>query len=207
MLLNILWCTAQPPWQRIIWPKISIVPQTRNSYYSLSKTLNNFFFHLWLIQCLVYQKRNQAPKPSPLKKYLQNCSENLKGNASLCKWEPTDKCHKDGDVICLVRKWKSLYAALFTRTSSVPGTWVMLSHPQPKLSIAVAFWFKIKSFLWFPRPLSLPMSFALLPRHVFTFTVSTHTYSTSANPSTTLQHIIHFLLCLKHSSVHHPASP
>ena len=185
------------PWWRIIWPKISIGPQIRNSLLLFKQNSHQIFFHSWLIQCLVYQKRKWAPKPSRLKEYLQNCSENLKGNANLCKWESTDKCHKDADVICLVRKWKSLYAALFTRTSSIPGTWVVLSHPQPELPIAIAFWFKIKSFLWFPRPLSLPVSVVLLPRRVFTFTVSIHIYSTSTNPSTTLQHIIHFLLCWK----------
>lgn len=30
MLPNTLQCTRQPPWQRIIWPKMSLVPRLRN---------------------------------------------------------------------------------------------------------------------------------------------------------------------------------
>lgn len=99
-----------------------------------------------------------------------------------------------------------LYAVPFTWTNLIPGTWVTLPSPrsaQTVLSIAVAFWFKIKSFLWFWGPLvSLP----------FHHRVFSHSWFPQIFIQlllffcTALQHIIHFPLCLKFSCVHHASS-
>lgn len=158
--LNILQRTAQPPPQRIVWPKIRGVPRMRNSCslgICQSKTHKYFLLFLSLIQFLLYPKEkkmahqnlhcsgaftfkiiyNVLTKPEIGKAVRAGVNGNPLISGMKIRWWFAE----------FVSGKSALQPAPFTWTDSAPGTRVPLPSPhsaQTILTIAVVFWFKIK---------------------------------------------------------------